>query len=201
MPLARRALLALPAIAAATGAATAQTDPRLADRTVGRADAPVRVIEFFSLTCSHCAAFHRDVWPQVKRELVETGEVRMVWRDFPLDRVGLLAAAVARSLPAERYEGFLTVLLTTQDRWAFARGIEPADEIAKLAALAGMPRAEFDRVRADEAFQRAILEARLAAEKEFDIKATPSFVFGRKVHGGNLPFEAFRREVTEARAA
>jgi len=93
------------------------------------------------------------------------------------------------------------VLLTTQDRWAFARGIEPADEIAKLAALAGMPRAEFDRVRADEPFQRAILEARMTAEKEFDIKATPTFVFGRKVYGGNLPFEAFRREVTEARAA
>lgn len=198
MSLARRALLAMPLLSGAAGAA-AQTDPRLGERGIGRADAPVRVVEFFSLTCSHCAAFHRDVLPQVKKELVEAGRVRLIWRDFPLDRVGLLAAAVSRSLPAERYEGFLAALLGTQDRWAFARGADSTEELAKMAALAGMPRGEFDRVRADEAFQRAIVEGRLTAQQEYDIKATPSFVFGRKVHSGNLPFDAFRREVEEAR--
>lgn len=200
MPTRRRALLVAPGLLAA-GRAVAQPDPRLAERASGAVDAPVRVIEFFSLTCAHCASFHRDVWPQVKRELVDPGTVRMVWRDFPLDRVGLLAAAVARSLPAERYEGFLTVLLGSQDRWAFARDVDPAGELAKLAALAGMPRAEFDRVRADEGFQRAILEVRLASEREYQIQATPSFVFGRKVHSGNLPFAAFRAQVEEARGA
>lgn len=202
MPFARRTLLALPTLLAAPGVlAQTAADPRLGERAVGPAQAPVRVIEFFSLTCGHCAAFHREVWPQVKRELVDTGKMRMVWRDFPLDRVGLLAAAVARTLPAERYEGFLTALLLSQDRWAFARGVDPADELAKLAALAGMPREKFDAVKADEAFQRAILEGRLTAQQEYDIKATPSFVFGRKLHGGNLPFEAFRAQVEEARGA
>ena len=97
----------------------AAADPRLGERAIGRPDAPVQVLEFFSLTCSHCAAFHRDTMPQVKQELVEPGTVRFVYRDFPLDRLALTAAAVARSLPAERYEPFVGALLAAQDRWAF----------------------------------------------------------------------------------
>src|SRR5207253_3248039 len=116
-------LLAATALAAAPLAARAQgADPRLSERGIGRPDAPVKVIEFFSLTCSHCAAFHREVFPTVKKELVDTGAIRLIWRDFPLDQVALTAAAVARSLPPERYEGFVSALFASQDRWAFTRG-------------------------------------------------------------------------------
>ena len=75
----------------------------MGERAIGRADAPVVVREFFSLTCSHCAAFHRDTMPQVKKELVETGKVRFIFHDFPLDQVALTAAVVARHLPAASY--------------------------------------------------------------------------------------------------
>ena len=156
-PVSRRPLLAAGALllagaAPGFGAAQAQTaqaqtaDPRLGERGAGRPDAPVKVTEFFSLTCSHCAAFHKETFPRVKRELVETGAIRMIWRDFPLDQLALTAACVARSLPPERYEGFIGALLTNQDRWAFTRG-DPLEELAKMAALAGMPRAKFDQVR------------------------------------------------------
>jgi len=172
-------------------------DPRLAPRTSGQPNAPVTVIEFFSLTCSHCAAFHNNVWPRVKAELVNTGRVRMVWRDFPLDGVALAAASIARALPAERYEAFISTLFQTQDRWAFAQGRQ-MDELAKLAALAGMSRQALDVVIADEALRRGILEQRVAAEREFQIRATPSFAFNGRMHNGNLPFEQFARLVQDA---
>ncbi len=199
-------LLAAPALAQgpAPGPAPA-ADPRLADRAAGKAEAPVRVLEFFSLTCSHCAAFHKDVYPQVKSALVTTGQVRLVWRDFPLDRLALVAAAVARSLPVERYEGFIGALLANQDRWAFTRG-DPKEDLAKMAALAGMNRATYDQVIADEALQRAILEGRARAEQEFQVQSTPSFNFSKgsgagRNQSGNMPFDTFAGLVQEAAKA
>ena len=206
MRLPRRTLLT--ALAAAPLAGHAQNaDPRLAERGIGNPDAPVRVVEFFSLTCSHCAAFHKETFPRVKKELVETGAIRLVWRDFPLDQIALAAAAVARTLPAERYEGFIGALLSSQDRWAFTRG-DPLVELARMAALAGMPKPQYDQVVADEALKRAILEQRMAAEKEFSVQATPSFSFqggggqgGGPVRNqsGNMPFERFRALVQEVK--
>jgi protein-disulfide isomerase len=198
MTTARRSLL-LAAPAAAMGAALLRptlaqaqaTDPRLGERSAGRPDAPVTVIEYFSLTCPHCAAFHNQTWPQVKSRLVETGKVRMVWRDFPLDQLALAAAAVARALPAERYEGFISALFASQDRWAFARGADSIGEIAKIAALAGMSRAQVDAALADPALQRGILEMRLQGEKDHRVSSTPSFVFNNRPHAGSVSYERF----------
>lgn len=194
---------AAPASAQPAAPAAAQpADPRLGERGIGNPEAPVRVVEFFSLTCSHCAAFHRDVFPRVKRELVDTGAIRLVWRDFPLDQLALTAAAVARNLPAERYEGFIGALLGNQDRWAFTRG-DPLEELAKMAALAGMPRAQYDQVKGDAAFQRAVFDQRAEAARDFQVQSTPTFVFlGRgapRNQPGNLPFERFQALVEEAK--
>ncbi len=191
------ASLAVPTLARAQAA---PADPRLAVRAAGRDAAPVTVQEFFSLTCSHCAYFHNTVWPRVKAELVDTGRIRLVWRDFPLDQVGLQAAMVARSLPAERYEPFLSTLFQTQERWAFAQGRQ-MEELARIAALAGMDRARFDAVVADQALARGVLDARLAAEREHQIRATPSFLFGTRLHTGGLSFEQFQRNVADATRA
>ncbi len=204
----RRLFLAAGAAAVLAGRASAQTgaaaDPRLGERAAGRPDAPVRVVEYFSLTCSHCAAFHRETLPQVKQRLVEPGTVRFVFRDFPLDRLALTAAVVARSLPPERYEPFIGALLASQDRWAFARG-DQMEELAKMAALAGMPRPQFDAAVRDEALARAILEGVQAAEREHNVRATPSFVFGPdgkgKTQSGAVGFERFQQLVDEARKA
>jgi protein-disulfide isomerase len=209
----RRTLLAAGGVLAAGGAAAQATDgtpgatppadappaappvdQRLTERSVGRADAPMVVQEFFSLTCSHCGAFHRETWPRVKRELVDTGRIRMVWRDFPLDQVALGAAVVARSFPPERYEAFLTALFATQDRWAYARGVDHKAEIGKIAAVAGMSPAAFEAAWTDVDLARAILVQRQQAEQEFRVQATPTFVFNRRVVGGNIPFDRFARE-------
>ncbi|MBP0491276.1 DsbA family protein [Pararoseomonas indoligenes] len=199
-PTRRSLLLAAPAIGLLPSLAHAQgtapgtapaNDPRLGDRSAGRADAGATVVEYFSLTCSHCANFHNTVWPQVKSRLVDTGKVRMVWRDFPLDQLALAAAMVARALPAERYEGFVGALFSSQDRWAFARGADNIGEIAKIAALAGMNRAEVDNVLKDTALQRGVLEMRQKAQQEFNVSSTPTFIFNNKPQPGEVTYERF----------
>jgi len=165
----------------------------LAERSLGSAQAPVAVQEFFSLTCGHCAAFHVDTFPRVKAELVETGRVRLVLRDFPLDPAALAAAAVARAMPPDRYEAFIGVLFRSQAQWARRTF---AEDLARIAALAGMSRATYDAALASEALQRGILEQRLAAEQRFRIEATPSFVFNDRTPAvsGAIGFERFARE-------
>lgn len=172
---------------------------RLAERTLGRADAPVTVIEYFSLTCGHCAAFHRDTMPRVKQELIETGRVRMILRDFPLDGVALAAAQVARSLPPERYEAFVSTLFATQDRWAFNRNADPREELFRIAALAGMSREQFDAALNDQELARAILERRVQGQQQHNVNSTPTFVIGNQVIPGNIDFGRFSAAVAAVR--
>jgi protein-disulfide isomerase len=180
--------------AAAQAAAPAADNPRLSERAIGEAGAPMVVQEFFSLTCSHCGAFGRDVWPQVKRELVETGKVRFVWRDFPLDQIALRAAVVARYFPVAAYEPFIETLFALQDRWAFARGVDHKTEIARIATLAGMPAATFETAWADDETARGILALRQQGERQYNIQATPTFVFNTRVVSGAIAFDRFAQE-------
>jgi len=187
------ATASLAALPAAAQSALPPLAEMLAERSLGNPEAGVTVQEFFSLTCSHCAAFHNDTFPRVKAELIDTGKVRLVWRDFPLDQAALAAAAIARAMPAERYEAFIGMLFRAQAQWVRRSFIE---DLTRLAALAGMPRATVEAALASEALQRGILEGRLAAEQRFRIEATPSFVFNDRTPAvsGAIGFERFARE-------
>jgi len=200
MRLTRRSLLSVVAAVpfAAPGAGFAADAPVLTERSLGKPDAKLTVEEFFSLTCSHCAHFQKEVLPQVRTELIDKGIVRIVYCDFPLDQIALTAAVVARALPEARYEAFITALFAAQDRWAFARNVNNIEEIWKFAALAGLPRASFDKAVADEPMKAAILAAQDAASKKFSINSTPSFVIKGVTHAGALPFDRFNQLVTAA---
>jgi protein-disulfide isomerase len=203
MTLTRRALLiATPALALVPAVARADDDPRMAPRFVGSADAPVTVTEWFSLTCPHCARFARDTLPHIHTDLIEPGKLRYGYGDFPLDQVALTAAMVARSLPPERYEPFILALLASQDRWAFARGVNNTDEIFKMAALAGLSRAAFDAAVADTKLRDAILAVQDHAQKTFHVDSTPTFIFDgptqkARHESGEMSFDAFAQVVKE----
>ena len=213
MPITRRLLIAASAALPMAGLAHAQTggaqtdgaqiggdNARMADRSMGPADAKVQVVEWFSLTCTHCAAFQRETFPQVRTKLIETGRIRYTWRDYPLDQVALTAAMVARALPAERYEPFISALLASQDRWAFARGVNSTEELAKYAALAGMSRETFNGAIADAGLKRAILTAQEEAEKTMSVTSTPTFIINGKLTPGAVGYEAFEKAVDAAAA-
>lgn len=174
----------------------AESSPR-SERIIGKPDARVTVTEFFSLTCGHCAAFARVTLPQVKEKLVDTGKMRLTYYDYPLDQLALTAAMVARHLPPARYEAFILALLATQDRWAFNRSANPIEELWKMAALAGMDRAGFDKAIADTALRDWIIAQAQAAQKKWNIDATPSFVVNGQKYSGDLSFDAFRKLIPD----
>jgi protein-disulfide isomerase len=172
-------------------------DQRKTPRTVGDPTAKVTVTEFFSLTCTHCAAFSRETMPQVEKELIQPGKVRFVYHDFPLDQVALTAAMIARYLPPERYYPFVTALFSNQDRWAFARGINTTDELWKLAALAGMGRTTFDQAIADDNLKSWILQQQQVDQDRWKIDSTPSFVINGQKYAGDMSYDAFHKLIPE----
>jgi protein-disulfide isomerase len=181
--------------APATPSARAE-DERKTPRTLGDAGAKVTVLEFFSLTCTHCAAFARETMPHIENELITPGKVRFVYHDFPLDQVALTAAMVARYLPPNRYYPFVSALFANLDRWAFARGVNSTEELWKMAALAGMSRPTFDQAIADTDLRDWILQQQQADRDHWKIDATPSFVINDQKYAGEMSFDAFRKVVS-----
>lgn len=194
----RRTLLAVVAAGTTAGTLAAPRqgfaqDATRADRAIGSADAKTVVGEYFSLTCTHCAAFAKETMPKIKAELIDTGKLRWVFHDFPLDQVALTASMVARHLPVDRYEPFINALFASQDRWAFARGINPNEELFKMAALAGMSRASFDAAVGDSGLRSWILQQQQADQDKWKVDSTPSFVVNGQKYAGEMSFEAFRK--------
>jgi protein-disulfide isomerase len=168
------------------------SDPR-AERFVGRADAKTVVGEYFSLTCTHCAAFAAGTFAEIRKNLIDTGAVRWVFHDYPLDQVALTASMVARYLPVDRYEPFVNALFASQNRWAFGRGNDPTEELWKIAGLAGMSRATFDKAVGDTALRDWILQQQKADSEKWSIDSTPSFVVNNQKYAGEMGYDAFRK--------
>ncbi|MFQ5958248.1 MAG: DsbA family protein [Alphaproteobacteria bacterium] len=159
------------------------------DMVLGEAGAPVTILEYSSLTCPHCANFHNDTLPRIKERYIDSGKARLVYRDFPFDRVGVLAAAVAHCAGRDKYFGFLEVLFRTQKSWA--RAEDPVEALARVSRLGGLKRDAIDVCIADQELLDRILASRLNGAKEFGINSTPTFIINGEKLVGAQPFERF----------
>ena len=188
-PYARRSLTRRPA--------TPAGDQRKAERSLGDPAAKVTVQEFFSLTCTHCAAFAQDTMPEVEKDLIAPGKVRFVYHDFPLDQVALTAAMVARYLPPAQYYPFVSALFANQDRWAFARGVNTTDEIWKLAALAGMSRPPSTRRSPTPTCGTGSCSSSRPTRIAGRSTRLRAFVINDQKYAGEMNYEAFRKLLPE----
>jgi protein-disulfide isomerase len=152
------------------------------DRILGSAEAPITIIEYSSLTCPHCAAFHADALPQIKETWIADGRARLVYRHFPLDAAALRAAAVANCIEGARYFGFLDLLFKSQKRWI--KSGDPLKALGQMARLAGLSQEKFEACANDEAEMDRILERRQDGVKTYGVQSTPTLIVnGRKVEG------------------
>jgi protein-disulfide isomerase len=156
---------------AAQIAATLKLTPD--DRILGKADAPVTIIEYASLTCPHCAHFDVDVLPKLKTKWIDTGKARLIMRDYPLDEPAMRAAMVARCAPADKFYPFIDTLFHDQQQWVMSKDYKAA--LARLALLGGMSKSEFDSCLADKSVEDKVLQSRLNATKDLAVEATPTF--------------------------
>lgn len=192
LDLTRRSTLALALGALAAPRLTlAQEAPEIVEMAMGAEDAPVTVIEYASFTCPHCAAFHRDVLPEIRANFVDPGQVRMVYREVYFDRPGLWASMIARCAGPDRYFGVVDLLYGQQAEWSRA-----GDDAAIVAALysigrqAGLTDAEMDACTQDRAFAEALVERFQETTTADSINSTPSFVIdGETV--GNMSYADF----------
>ena len=183
-------LLALPVSAALAAGDTlkpAETEAlnaaqALPDIVQGKADAPATIVEYASLTCSHCAAFHKDVWPALKAKYVDTGKAKFVLREFPLDPLSSAAFMLARCAGPGKRDAVVDRLFDRQAEWAFA-----ANALAKLKdemLASGVSGADFDACLKNQTLLNQVSAVRNKAHEALGVDSTPTFfVAGRRLAG------------------
>ncbi len=160
----------------------------LSEKVLGAEDAPITIIEFASLTCPHCAAFHANVLPQLKSDYIETGKAKLIYRDFPLDRYALAASKLARCAGNDRYFAFLNILFQKQPVWT--SGDNPIPALRRIAKFGGIDTADFKQCLNNKILEEGILDMRLQAEKNYKISATPTIYINGEKYEGKHSFEA-----------
>lgn len=171
-------------------------DEMLQDMMIGDAKAPVTIIEYASLGCPHCRAFHTETLPKIKKKYVDTGKVKLIFRDFPLGTPALAASMIARCSGPARYFGMVEILFRDQDNWAHGQ-----DVIGSLEASAkkgGMGPTQVDECLRLEPLLLGIRQIAENAQQQYGVRSTPSFIIQGELVEGALPFEAFAQIIDKA---
>ncbi len=170
-------------------AAMASTEEALAEKVLGKGDAPITILAFESLTCPHCATFHKRTLPRLKKEYIDTGKAKLIFSDFPLGPLAAVASMVARCAGDERHFAMIEVMFKTQASWS--RSPEPMKELSKIARMGGLSQSEFEACTRNEALFKGIRDRKNKAMEAHDITSTPTFIINGKKLVGAQPFEVF----------
>lgn len=163
------------------------------DFTIGSNDAPITIIEYASLSCSHCADFHINTLPDLIKEYVDTGKVKFVFRDFPFNYPALLGSMVLRCVPNDIRYVYSNALYQLQSKWVVRENAKTTQELYKIMQSGGMSKEEFNQCIKNVDLENKILKQLMDAQKEFNIKSTPSFIINGKLIEGNKPLKKFRQ--------
>ncbi|WP_169567829.1 DsbA family protein [Sneathiella limimaris] len=167
---------------AATPARADVMEIREDDTILGDRTAPIAIVEYASLTCPHCADFHRIVMPSLKKDYIDTGKAYLIYRDYPWDQNAFFASVLAHTAGEKRFFPTLEILYAKQAEWGNASDVIAA--LKDIGKMVGVPAAKFDAALKDEALGEAILMDRMVAANEYDVNATPTiFINGEEFEG------------------
>lgn len=178
-------------LTAATAWATTENGYAEGDIAIGSEDAPVTVIEYASMTCPHCATFHNNTLKGLVEKYVDTGQVRMIFREFPFDQLGLAAAMLARCAGPDRAVGMIDVLFRQQSSWS--RSNDPIAELRKIGRLGGISKSRFDACLGDQKLAESIVATRMEGQEKYDVNSTPSFIINGDKYSGAMSLAEFDR--------
>jgi protein-disulfide isomerase len=165
----------------------------LPEMVMGNEKAPVTIIEYASLTCSHCAHFAENTFPELKKRYIDTGKVRFIFREFPLDPLAAAAFMLARcagETDSAKYFALVETLFHQQRTWAVEKPIEPLLAIAKQA---GFTEKTFDTCLSNQKLLDGIESMRQKAANQFKVESTPTFFINGAKHPGDLSIEAMSK--------
>jgi protein-disulfide isomerase len=170
-----------PVAVAAAPDKTALLGVQAGDHVLGDAKAPITMIEYASFTCPHCAHFSVTVLPEIKKKWIDSGKVKLIYRDFPLDQTALKAAQLAECSGKDKYFGVIDMIFSTQARWAVAS--DPIGELAKSLRIAGMGDAEVKACLANDGVANAVI-ADYRGGETLGVNSTPTlFINGEQFKG------------------
>lgn len=163
----------------------------LGEKSMGDENAPVTLIEYASLTCSHCADFHARTWPEIKKKYVDTGKVRFIFREFPFDPRAAAGFMLARCAPGDAYFPMLDLLFDQQVAWAF--GNDPVKVLFNLSKQVGFTQESFNACLTNQEVLDGVNWVRDRAAKEFEVNSTPTFFINGNMERGALSVEEMEK--------
>ena len=163
------------------------------DFYIGDPEAPITIIEYASMSCSHCADFHNDTLEELKIEFIDTGKVRFVFRDFPFNYPALAGSMMMRCIPVNFRYDYMNALYKLQKNWVFRDHSKTKAELYKIMQSGGMKQDEFDACLSNVDLENELLEGVMNAQGEFNIRSTPSFIVNGVLYSGNKNIKEFRQ--------
>jgi len=160
----------------------------------GNEDAKITIITYESLTCGHCADFHKDVYPQLKKEFIDTGLVKIEFRHFPLDMAALNASKIAQCNNNGKSD-LLHFLFSNQKKWAIGQTVEKANENLKKLLKDENILIDFEKCTNNKNIEDYILNDRIEAVKKFKINATPTIIINNKKFEKSLNYKNLKKTI------
>jgi len=178
-------------------------DIKPTDMVHGSPNAPVTIVEYASMTCPHCAAFQREVVPRLTKDYIDTGKVRMIFREYPLDGAARMASAAARCLSGDQYFSFIDLLFANQMNWIKEFG-EPHGQLTKediqqgleqQGRFAGMSKEKVDEC-VDNKNNLALVDANwMEGRDKYGVNSTPTFFINGVKHEGEIPYDELKKDL------
>ena len=163
----------------------------LGEMSLGDANAPITVIEYASMTCPHCAHFSETTFPELKKRYIDTGKVRFIFREFPLDRLALAGFVLARCAGPDKYFPVIETLFAQQRDWVVQKPLQPLLAIFKQV---GMNEETFNSCLDNQQLAEGIDKVRSQAADKFGVNSTPTFFVNGKRVNGALTIEEMEKE-------
>tara|TARA_B100001093_G_C26439992_1_gene847663 strand:- start:134 stop:742 length:609 start_codon:yes stop_codon:yes gene_type:complete len=164
---------------------------------IGNIDSKITVKVFSSLTCPHCANFHKNIFEELKKEYIDNGSVRFEHHAFPLDLAALNAEVIVRCHEDKNKKfQLLSEVYKQQKRWAIGSDINIINELIKKIGLeSGLENARMDNCLKDEEVQDQILNERIEAQKKYKIESTPTIYINEKKYEGEHQYKSFKKNL------
>ena len=163
---------------------------------LGSDTAIVKIKVFSSLTCPHCANFHTEVVPEIKREYIDTGKVQLIFIDFPLDQAAFNASKILHCLDKTQQITFLDIIYEKQIQWTNGSNMDDINKnLKKIVKNLGISSAKFDKCLIDEVISDKILNGRIDASQKYSINSTPTIVINEKKLEGSVSFKNIKKKL------
>ncbi|MBD9386235.1 DsbA family protein [Rhizobium sp. CG4] len=160
----------------------------LPDKALGDANAPVKIVEYMSMTCPHCANFHNNTFDKIKEKYIDSGKVYFVIREFPFDPRAAAAFMLARCAPENQYYPFVSMLFKQQQTWATAQDARAA--LLQMSKLAGFSQESFEACLTNQKLLDDVNATMQRGAGEFGVNSTPTFIINGKKYAGDMSLES-----------